>query len=85
MMEKSISIAVIKAFGKIVATVLIGCFAVEITALTNTVIGKFLLIGISGWIAVNVFGLELSSVREVGEILRNDPHYIVELGLDALL
>ena len=40
---------------------------------------------ISGWIAVNVFGLELSSVREVGEILRNDPHYIVELGLDALL
>ena len=40
---------------------------------------------ISGWIAVNVFGLELSSVREVAEILRNDPHYIVELGLDALL
>ena len=45
MMEKSISIAVINAFGKIVATVLIGCFAVEITALANTVIGKFLLIG----------------------------------------
>ena len=85
MMEKSISIAVIKAFGKIVATVLIGCFAVGITALANTVIGKFLLIGIAGWIAVNVFGLELSSVREVAEILRNDPHYIVELGLDALL
>lgn len=84
-MEKSISIAVVNAFGKIAATVLIGCFAVAITALANTVIGKFLLIGISGWIAVNVFGLELSSVREVAEILRNDPHYIVELGLDALL
>ena len=67
MMEKSISIAVINAFGKIFATVLIGCFAVGITALANTVIGKFLLIGISGWIAVNVFGLELSSVREVAE------------------
>ena len=85
MMEKSISIALANAFGKIVATLLIGCFAVGITALANTVIGKFLLIGISGWIAVNVFGLELSSVREVAEILRNDPHYIVELGLDALL
>ena len=85
MMEKSISIAVINAFGKIVATALIGCFVVGITALANTVIGKFLLIGISGWIAVNVFGLELSSVREVGEILPYDPHYIVELGLDALL
>ena len=84
-MEKSISIAVINAFGKIVATALIGCFVVGITALANTVIGKFLLIGISGWIAVNVFGLELSSVREVGEILCNDPHFIVELGLDALL
>ncbi len=85
MAEKSISIALVTAFGKIVATVLIGCFAVGIIALANTVIGKFLLIGISGWIAVNVFGLELSSVREVAEILRNDPHYIVELGLDALL
>ena len=85
MMEKSISIAVVNALGKIIATVLIGCFAVAITALANTVIGKFLLIGISGWIAVNVFGFELSSVREVAEILRNDPHYIVELGLDALL
>lgn len=85
MIEKSISIAVINALGKIVVTVLIGCFAVGITALANTVIGKFLLIGVSGWIAVNVFGLELSSIREVAEILRNDPHYIVELGLDALL
>ena len=85
MMEKSISIALVTAFGKIVATVLIGCFGIGITALANTVIGKFLFIGISGWIAVNVFGLELSSVREVAEILRNDPHYIVELGLDALL
>ena len=85
MMEKSILIAVINALGKIVVTVLIGCFAVGITALANTVIGKFLLVGVSGWIAVNVFGLELSSIREVTEILRNDPHYIVELGLDALL
>jgi len=84
-MEKSISIAVVNALGKIVATVLVGCFAVGITALANTVIGKFLLIGISGWIAVNIFGLELSSVKEIAEILRNDPHYIVELGLDALL
>jgi len=85
MVEKSLSIAVVSALGKVVATVLIGCFAIGITALANTVIGKFLLIGISGWIAVNVFGLELSSVREAAEILRNDPHYIVELGLDALL
>jgi uncharacterized membrane protein YesL len=67
MMDKSISIAVVNSFGKIIATVLIGCFAVGITALASTVIGKFLLIGISGWIAVNVFGLELSSVREVAE------------------
>ena len=67
MMDKSISIAVVNSFGKIIATVLIGCFAVGITVLANTVIGKFLLIGISGWIAVNLFGLELSSVREVAE------------------
>ena len=57
MMEKTISIALVTAFSKIVAIVLIGCFAVGITALANTVIGKFLLIGISGWIAVNVFGV----------------------------
>jgi len=48
-------------------------------------IGKFILIGIAGWIAVNIFGFEMSSVREMSEVIANDPHYIVELALDAFL
>ena len=84
-MENSLSIAVVNASAKIITTVVLGCFAIAITALANTMIGKFTLIGISGWIAVNVFGFEMSSVREMSEVIANDPHYVVELALDAFL
>ena len=84
-MENSLSIAVVNASAKIITTVVLGCFAIAITALANTMIGKFILIGISGWIAVNIFGFEMSSVREMSEVIANDPHYIVELALDTFL
>ena len=84
-MQSAVSIAVVNAFARIMIAVLVGCFAVAITALANTVIGKFILIGISGWIAVHIFGFELSSVKDMSEVIANDPHYVVELALDAFL
>ena len=84
-MQSAVSIAVVNAFAQIMIAVLVGCFAVAITALANTMIGKFILIGISGWIAVNIFGFELSSVKDMSEVIANDPHYVVELALDAFL
>ncbi|MDB2403041.1 hypothetical protein N9W43_07565 [Litoricolaceae bacterium] len=84
-MQSAVSIAVVNAFARIMIAVLVGCFAVAITALANTMIGKFILIGISGWIAVNIFGFELSSVKDMSEVIANDPHYVVELALDAFL
>ena len=51
-MQSAVSIAVVNAFARIMIAVLVGCFAVAITALANTMIGKFILIGSSGWIAV---------------------------------
>ena len=51
-MQSAVSIAVVNAFAQIMIAVLVGCFAVAITALANTMIGNFILIGISGWIAV---------------------------------
>jgi len=84
-MEQRLSIALVNASAKVIATVLVGCFAVAITALANTVIGKFILIGISGWIAVNIFGLEINNVKEFVEVVRNDPSYLVEAGLDVFL
>ena len=84
-MQSAVSIAVVNAFARIMIAVLVGCFAVAITALANTMIGKFILIGISGWIAVYIFGFELSSVKDMSEVIANDPHYVVELALDAFL
>ena len=84
-MQSAVSIAVVNAFARIMIAVLVGCFAVAITALANTMIGKFILIGISGWIAVNIFGFELSSVKDMSEVIANDPHYVVKLALDAFL
>jgi len=32
-----------------------------------------------------IFSFELSSVKDMSEVIANDPHYVVELALDAFL
>jgi len=69
-------------FGRIIVSVILGMFALTITALLNTAIGKIVLIGISSWVAVNIAGIDITDVKGMVSMVKDDPTYAVEFAVE---
>ena len=70
---------------RLLCTLILSLTAVVCTALWNTAIGKVMSIIIAGWLAVNVFGLDLTTVESVTTTVKDNPHVIVDTALEWLL
>ena len=76
---------VLNITGKIITSIILGMFAIVIAALVNTTIGKVILIGVASWVAVNIAGIDITDVKGLGIMIKNDPTYAVEFALDWVL
>lgn len=67
---------------KIILGLVLGTFALVITALVNTAIGKIVLIGIASWVAVNIAGIDITDVKGMVNMMKEDPTYAVEFAVE---
>ena len=67
---------------KIILGLILGIFALVITALVNTAIGKIVLIGVASWVAVNIAGIDITDVKGMVTMLKDDPTYAVEFAVE---
>lgn len=68
---------------KIILGLILGIFALVITALVNTAIGKIVLIGVASWVAVNIAGIDITDVKGMVTMLKDDPTYAVEFAVET--
>ena len=81
-MENTIRRDILDFTGKIIVSVILGVTALVITALLNTAIGKVVLIGIASWIAVNFAGIDITDIKGLASMVKEDPTYIAEFAIE---
>ena len=81
-MENTIRRDILDFTGKIIVSVILGVTALVITALLNTAIGKVVLIGIASWVAVNFAGIDITDIKGLASMVKEDPTYIAEFAIE---
>ena len=81
-MENTIRRDILDFTSKIVVSVILGVTALVITALLNTAIGKVVLIGIASWVAVNIAGIDITDLKGLASMVKEDPTYIAEFAIE---
>ena len=81
-MENTIRRDVLDFTSKIIVSVILGVTALIITALINTAIGKVVLIGVASWIAVNIAGIDITDIKGLASMVKEDPTYIAEFAIE---
>lgn len=67
---------------KVLLGLILGTFALIITALVETAIGKVVLIGIASWVAVNIAGIDITDLKGLASMVKEDPTYIAEFAVE---
>jgi len=81
-MENTIRRDILDFTSKIIVSVILGVTALIITALLNTAIGKVVLIGIASWVAVNFAGIDITDIKGLASMVKEDPTYIAEFAIE---
>lgn len=81
-MENTIRRDVLDFTSKIIVSVILGVTALIITALINTAIGKVVLIGVASWIAVNIAGIDITDIKGLASMVKDDPTYMAEFAIE---
>ena len=81
-MENTIRRDILDFTSKIIVSVILGVTALVITALLNTAIGKVVLIGIASWVAVNFAGIDITDIKGLASMVKEDPTYIAEFAIE---
>ena len=81
-MENTIRRDILDFTSKIIVSVILGVTALIITALINTAIGKVVLIGVASWIAVNIAGIDITDIKGLASMVKEDPTYIAEFAIE---
>ena len=81
-MENTIRRDILDVTSKIIVSVILGVTALIITALLNTAIGKVVLIGIASWVAVNFAGIDITDIKGLASMVKEDPTYIAEFAIE---
>jgi|11BtaG_2_1085332.scaffolds.fasta_scaffold115696_2 hypothetical protein len=81
-MQQSIRRDILDFTSKIIVGVILGVTALVITALINTAIGKVVLIGVASWIAVNIAGIDITDIKGLASMVKEDPTYIAEFAIE---
>ena len=68
--------------GRLILGLTLGMFALVITALVNTAIGKVVLIGVASWVAVNIAGIDITDVKGMVGMMKDDPTYLAEFAIE---
>lgn len=67
---------------KVLLGLILGTFALIITALVETAIGKVVLIGIASWVAVNIAGIDITDLKGLASMVKSDPTYLAEFAVE---
>lgn len=81
-MENTIRRDILDFTSKIIVSVILGVTALIITALLNTAIGKVVLIGIASWVAVNFAGIDITDIKGLASMVKDDPTYMAEFAIE---
>ena len=81
-MQQSLRRDVLDFTSKIVVSVILGVTALVITALINTAIGKVILIGVASWVAVNIAGIDITDLKGMVNMVKDDPTYVAEFAIE---
>ena len=76
--------AVSNFLAKVTLGLILGTFALIITALIETAIGKVVLIGIASWVAVHIAGIDITDIKGLASMVKSDPTYLAEFAVERV-